>query len=170
MTFPPSPRWPAVGPAANRIHGMRLAFGTLLGGALLAAVLVVPLPARAADGLSLHDQWMRLIVASRPAAGYFVLENDGATARDLVGAESPACGQLMLHRSVRENGQDKMVMVKRIPVPAHGKVSFAPGGYHLMCMSPAKEMARGKNVSVTLKFADGATLKTDFPVRGATGK
>ena len=77
---------------------------------------------------------------------------------------------LMLHRSVDQGGQERMVEVASVPVPAHGKVSFMPGGYHLMCMSPAAAMRPGQSVPVTLRFADGGSLTASFPVRNATGK
>ena len=75
----------------------------------------------------------------------------------------------MLHRSVNDNGQERMEMVDSVPVPAHGEVKFEPGGYHLMCMSPTAEAARGRSVPVTLRFKDGGSLTASFPVRGATG-
>jgi hypothetical protein len=75
----------------------------------------------------------------------------------------------MLHRSVNDNGQERMEMVASVSVPAHGEVKFAPGGYHLMCMSPTAAAARGGSVSVTLRFQDGGSLVAIFPVRGATG-
>ena len=122
------------------------------------------------DGLSLSGGWMRIIVASRPAAGYFTLRNDGSAERKLVGASSPACGMMMLHRSKSENGVDAMMAVKTVTVPAHGSVRFAPGGYHIMCMQPKPVMTPGKSVPVTLSFGDGSTLTAAFMVRGAASK
>jgi periplasmic copper chaperone A len=77
---------------------------------------------------------------------------------------------LMLHKSIHKNGTERMVMVPSVVVPAHGRLRFAPGGYHLMCMHPAVAMRPGKTVQVTLKFASGKSLATSFPVRSATGK
>jgi copper(I)-binding protein len=129
------------------------------------------LPAWAAPkGLTISDSWMRMVIPSRPAAGYFTLSNETGKEHALVGASSPACGTLMLHRSIHKNGQDQMVMVREIPVPAHGTIKFAPGSYHLMCMKPSKDMAPGHSVPVTLKFKDGSTAMADFAVRGPTGK
>jgi len=110
------------------------------------------------DGLSVSDGWMRIIVASRPAAGYFTLRNDGPAERKLVDASSPDCGMMMLHRSKTENGVDKMMPVKAVTVPAHGSVRFAPGGYHIMCMQPKTAVKPGKSIPVTLSFGDGSTL------------
>ena len=63
---------------------------------------------------------------------------------------------------------EEMVAVEAIVVPAHGIITFAPAGYHLMCMSPGDAVTPGGAVSVTLTFADGGTLSADFPVRSAT--
>jgi len=149
-----------------------LAWSNLLGSALCALALALSYPAaRAAEpGLVISQPWLRLIMPSRPAAGYFVLSNNTDRMRTLIGAASPACGALMLHRSVNENGQERMEMVMSVTVPAHGEVKFAPGGYHLMCMSPTAAAARGRSVSITLRFKDGGSLAASFPVRGATGE
>jgi periplasmic copper chaperone A len=124
----------------------------------------------APSGLSVSGQWFRLIMPTRPAAGYFTLSNETATPQSLVGATSPGCGMLMLHKSVSKNGEESMVMVPSVAVPAHGKVRFAPGGYHLMCMSPTPLMKPGRSVPVTLRLANGETVSASFPVRGATGQ
>lgn len=110
------------------------------------------------------------MLPSRPAAGYFTLSNTSAKDRTLVGAETPACGKLMLHRSIHQGGQDRMEMVSSAPVPGHGTVKFAPGGNHLMCLSPTADVAPGHALTVTLRFADGGTLAVIFAVRGATAK
>jgi hypothetical protein len=63
-----------------------------------------------------------------------------------------------------------MAMIKTIDIPAHGSVSFAPGGYHLMCMSPSQQMIPGHSVAVLLHFANGGEITASFPVRSAAGK
>jgi hypothetical protein len=143
----------------------------LLAGIAAAAILAATIPARAADGgVAVNDPWMRAVIPSRPAAGYFTLLNGTDTAKALVGAQSPACGMLMLHQSRSENGNETMSMVDSVAIPPHGKVSFAPGGYHLMCMSPSPEVSRGHSIPVTLRFGDGSTLSANFPVRGPNEK
>jgi copper(I)-binding protein len=122
----------------------------------------------AASGVSVQKPWMRLIIKSRPAAGYFTLNNNTGSPVELTGAASNACGMLMLHQSKTVNGIEKMLPVKSVSVPAHGTLSFAPGSYHLMCMSPKSAMTVGATVPVTLKFADGKTITAQFPVKGAS--
>lgn len=139
-----------------------------------AALLLVAAAAtgRAATtaGIAISHPWMRFLTLEIPAAGYFTLHNDTAKPVVLTGAKSPDCGQLMLHRSVVSNHMASMVMVPSITVAAHGSVTFQPGGYHLMCMSPSTSMAPGKHVPVTLTFAHAPPLAAEFPVYGSTGK
>ncbi len=123
----------------------------------------------AQSDLAINNAWIRFIIASRPAAGYFTLTNSGARPHELVGASSPDCKSVMLHQSVNVNGVESMHMIPSVTVPAHGSVEFAPGGYHLMCMAPAPDMKVGGTASVTLDFKDGTTLSAAFEVRGATG-
>ena len=165
MTRWRSPSLPAAGPAASRVRR-----ATSAAGALAAALALASAASAAPNGLVISGQWFRLIMPSLPAAGYFILSNATAAPQRLVGAASPACGRLMLHKSVSANGTERMVMVASVPVPAHGKIEFAPGGYHLMCMSPSAAMKPGQTVPVTLRLADGETVIASFPVRGATGK
>lgn len=139
--------------------GLRLALAVLI---LLPSITVDA----ATAGLTVENPSMRFIIKSRPAAGYFTLQNNTGSAIDLTGASSGACGMLMLHQSKEVNGVEKMLPVKRIAVPAHGTVRFAPGGYHLMCMSPGSTMKVGAKVPVTLKFANGQTVTAQFPVKG----
>lgn len=156
-----SPRCRAAGRAARGFVVAAMAF----------AAATAALGAKAAEpGIRISEPWFRVIMPSRPAAGYLALTNDGAEARTLVGVASPGCGMLMLHRSVSHGGVEQMEMVKSIPVPAHSGVAFAPGGYHLMCMSPAASLTPGLSVPVTLSFADGGSITVDFLVRTATGK
>jgi periplasmic copper chaperone A len=75
-----------------------------------------------------------------------------------------------LHQSKEVNGAEKMLPVKSISIPAHGSVSFATGGYHLMCMSPGNALTVGAKVPVTLNFADGSAVTAQFPVKGAGAK
>lgn len=170
----PFPR--AVGPAASEPAGAACRIKRRSGFAGVAAAvaalgLMAMTPAHAGEpGLSLQGGWMRMLISSRPAGGYFTLHNAAAQDRTLTGAASPACGSVMLHRSVHNGTQERMIKVAQVKVPAHGTLSFAPGGYHLMCMHPGATMRPGASVPMTLRFADGGTLTASFLVKGAMGK
>ena len=60
-----------------------------------------------------------------------------------------------------------MAMVASVPVPPHGSLNFAPGGYHLMCMQPTGPLLTHSGTeNVTLHFANGATLSAPFTIEG----
>lgn len=141
--------------------------------ALLATVALLMgsgvLPASAAR-LRVTDGWFRALPEGLPAAGYFTLHNDGTQTVSLTGAESKACGMLMLHQSSEQGRMSRMRDVTSVPVPPGASVRFAPGGYHLMCMHPTAEMKPGASVAVTFEFSDGARSTAPFAVRNAKGQ
>lgn len=124
------------------------------------------LPAVAAPSVS--GAWIRALPGNLPAGGYFTLANSGTKPITLTGAQSPACGSLMLHMTHTMNGMAHMMAVDSVDVPAGGTFAFKPGAYHLMCMEP-KGLKPGTNVPVTLTFADGTHLTVPFAVKTATG-
>ena len=101
--------------------------------ALAALLLLAPLPAFAQTSpLSLSDGWIRFLPGN--SAGYFTLKNNGSAKVQLTGADTPACGMLMMHKSESTGGMSSMQDVKAVDIPGGGTLKFAPGGYHLMCM------------------------------------
>ena len=133
----------------------------------LSAMLAVPPRFAVAAPVAVTGAWFRYLLSAIPAGGYMTLHNPGATAMVLTGARSPACGSLLLHRSETGGGTERMVRVRQITLPPRGQAVFAPGGYHLMCLSP--HMHPGQTVIVTLRFADGSRQTARFTVRGANG-
>jgi hypothetical protein len=133
------------------------------------AALLLATPALAAN-MTVSGGWFRALPANLPAGGYFTLHNGGVVPISLIGAASPACGMLMLHESVSMNGMSSMESIESIPVPPGTDVTFAPGGYHLMCMKPTAAMKPGGSVPVTLQFADGSKVTSNFAVKNAKGQ
>jgi hypothetical protein len=124
----------------------------------------------AAGEIGISNAWFRALPAKLPAGGYFDLHNGGKIPAHLTGAQSPACGMLMLHKSSEKGGMSSMEDVQSIDVASGATVKFAPGGYHLMCMEPTAAMKPGGAVAVTLKFSDGSVATAKFAVKNATGK
>jgi copper(I)-binding protein len=123
---------------------------------------MLPVIAFAADPVTVSNPWFRYIVPNVPAGGYMTLQNQSSSPAVLIGAASPACGMIMVHRSESKSGTETMEGAPTVTVPAGGTRSFAPGGYHLMCMQP--NMKPGEQVPVTLTFQDGHTVSATFPV------
>ncbi|MBU6448621.1 MAG: copper chaperone PCu(A)C [Rhodospirillales bacterium] len=139
-----------------------LALPVLLGAASPATV-----PAPSPADVHAAHAWVRYLLPNLPASGYMTLTNTGDITTRLVKASSPACGALMLHESVDDGGTAMMTMVKSLTIPAHGQVSLAEGGYHLMCLKP--KMALGSKIGMTLSFSDGDNLLLLLPVYGPGG-
>lgn len=132
------------------------------------SALLTALPAHAADpSLAVSGAWIRLLPGTLPAGGYFTVKNSTGRARELTGASSPAYGHVMLHHSTQSGGQSHMVMVDSVTVPAHGTLSFAPGGYHLMLMQPKGGLKVGGSVTIMLHFKNGTTLTVPFKLQAA---
>jgi periplasmic copper chaperone A len=116
------------------------------------------------------DAWIRALPSNVPSGGYFTLSNDSDRRVVLTGASSPACGMLMLHRTETAGGVASMADVPSISIAGGEHVSFAPGGYHLMCMDPTPAIRPGNSVAITLEFGGGAKVTANFKVRSATGR
>lgn len=133
---------------------------------VVGALAMLPLPGQAANpAVTVTKPWMRYLLPSLPAAGYMTLHNSGNADAVLTAAVSPGCGMLMLHKSQDDSGMAMMMDMQTISIPAKGSITFAPGGYHLMCMRP--KMKIGEALPVTLTFQDGSTLAATLPVYGA---
>jgi hypothetical protein len=110
---------------------------------------------------------MLVLLPSRPAAGYFTIENHGSAPVVLSGASAPDCQSLMLHQSTTEGGTARMAMLDSLPVPPHGTVRFSPGGYHLMCQQPSGALLTHQGTeTVTLHFTDGSSATAAFAIQG----
>lgn len=137
---------------------------------LLVTLLCVGVSAATASDLEVSNAWVRVIPGGAPAGGYFDLRNNGRTGVQLVGASSPAFGQVMLHQSVIEQGQNRMSHVAKLDVAPASAITFSPGGYHLMMLQPVGKLTMGEKIPVTLQFAGGNHVTAQFDVRGPGGK
>lgn len=143
---------------------MRSSLLNLLLGGLLAAGAV---HATDAEQVRAHDAWIRVLPGALPAGGYVSLENTGDRPVSMRSASSTVYAEVMLHLSSTAGGVSRMSAVDALDIPAHSKAELAPGSYHLMLMQPSVAVKPGDKVSVTLSFADGSTLTTDFVARPA---
>lgn len=133
---------------------------------LLFAIGTASLAARSApqQGVHIEHAWIRWLPANLPAAGYAEIANDSDATVRITGASSPAYGMVMLHHSRLAHGDSTMEMVDHLDIPAHGQVTLAPGGYHLMLSHAKRPVKPGDIVRITLELAGGAKLRADFPV------
>ncbi|UPG96670.1 copper chaperone PCu(A)C [Luteibacter aegosomatissinici] len=136
---------------------------------LLVTALLATSAANAADttAVKASGAWIRVLPGGLPAGGYVTLENSSDKGVAVTGAESADYGDAMIHKSSTETGMGRMEMVDKVPVPAKGKVAFAPGGYHVMLMQPKHPVNPGDKVVVTFSLSDGTTLPVTFEAKPA---
>jgi periplasmic copper chaperone A len=102
---------------------------------------------------------------SRPAIGtgvvYARITNGGNAAERLDAARTPLARVVEIHRSSAGSAtMNGMVMtgvmsMQRVPaltIPAHGSVTLAPGGYHLMAIGLRHDLHPGERFSLQLHF------------------
>jgi len=134
----------------------------------LCLILTLPL-AFAADkeaSVAVHDAWVREAPPGMSMmAGYMELRNTTPRSQVLVGASSSGFESVMLHRSVVKDGMAGMRHESEIELTPNASSSFAPGGYHLMLMSPKRALRVGDSVVINLEFRGGLVLPITFEVR-----
>jgi periplasmic copper chaperone A len=118
--------------------------------------------------VSVSGAWVRWLPNDLPAAGYATLKNEGATPLRLTGASSPDYAGVMLHRSISENGVERMVKADGIDIPPGQSFALAPGGYHLMLMRAKHPVHPGDTVTLHFEFADGAGVDAKVAVKPAS--
>lgn len=119
------------------------------------------------DTVQAHQARIRWLPEPLPLAGYLTVHNGTRRNVRLVGAHSADFGEVMLHRSVHENGQARMQAVDGVDIPPGEDLVLQPSGLHLMLMHRSHALAVGDRVMVTLQFADGTRLPVQFVVRPA---
>ena len=136
----------------------------ILAGFLLLQGMV---PVAFADGnIVVHEAWIRAAPPNAPVlAGYMTVENQSSAEKSLIGAASPAFGNVTIHRTGHADGVASMTHLPKIGIAAHGKLVFQPDGYHLMLMQPKWSLQAGDRVPMELKFADGLRVSVSFVVR-----
>lgn len=129
-----------------------------------------------APAVRVVQPWVAATTPERPtAAGAFVqLVNDTDQPARLVGARTAIAGTVEVHETVP--GPDGPVMqpkVGGITIPAHGSVTLAPGGDHVMLMGLDRPLRPGDEVILTLLLTGdafgSAQLRVRAPVKAFTG-
>jgi copper(I)-binding protein len=136
--------------------------------ALLAvAIPAVALPAVAMAGdIEIKGAEMRASIGHSPnTAGYMTIVNHGAKPDRLLSASCGCAGMVMVHKTEVSGGMAMMMSEPAITIPAHGEVTFKPGGLHLMVMDLKKPVALGTVQDVTLTFEHAGKVTAVFLIK-----
>ncbi|MDC8753297.1 copper chaperone PCu(A)C [Erythrobacter sp. sf7] len=106
-------------------------------------------------------------VAGNPAAVYFDLDYQGDQGLTIRKADVEGAGMTMMHDYGEYDFKVQMMEALPIALTKGSKVSFEPGGLHIMAMEPSADLAPGDKVKVTLTMSGGATQEFEAEVRAA---
>ena len=108
------------------------------------------------EPIEVENARIRLVPGGGPMAGYMRLSNNTENVVRLVGAETPAFGSVMIHRTVIENGRARMEHQSGgVTITPGDSVEFKPRDLHLMLMRPQAELSVGDTVDIALEFEGG---------------
>ena len=132
---------------------------------LVSALSVVPAAGEEA-GVSVRDAWIRETPPGMTMmAGYMELRNNTSRPQVLLAASSSAFQGVMIHRTIVKDGMAGMAHASQIELAPSASLVFAPGGYHLMLMTPKRALRAGDPVVINLEFRGGLVLPVAFEVR-----
>ena len=114
--------------------------------------------------IKIEDAYTRATAPGQQVAGGFLKIDNKGNADQLLGASSPAAGEVQLHEMAMDGNVMKMRQVKDIAVPAGGAVELKPGGLHLMFINVKAPLTAGESVPVKLKFAKAGEVEVKMPV------
>lgn len=147
------------------VNNMKIFRQSLLG--VLAVGLVQWSSAVATEDpvLLLEKGWIRAMPPGmKMTAGFGRLRNLSDQALKIVGFSSPAFGEVSLHLSETIDGVSRMRGIPSLRIEAGASVELAPGGYHLMLMTPRESLEPDQPVTVVLTTADGDEFSFTVPV------
>ncbi len=101
------------------------------------------------------------------SAAYMEIVNRGSAADWLVSVTTDVAGVAEIHTSeLDDQGLIRMrPLTDGLEIPANGRVSLQPGGYHLMLMALRQDLVAGERIELTLNFESGQSLTVSAEVR-----
>jgi hypothetical protein len=160
-------RPPASGKAAHLIGYAILAVAMLL---IVAGAAVAH--EYSAKGVTVTHPWARATPGGATiGSAYLEVKAERGKGDRLIGARSPAAGNVELHNHVMEGGIARMRRVDAIAVPGGTSVVLRPSGYHLMLTNLKAPLKEGDLVKITLVFEKAGAIDLEATVEpiGATG-
>lgn len=127
-------------------------------------------PSTAADSVTITDQWAKASEGGMSAA-FGRLHNSGEHAVTVASASSPVSTTVELHEVATDGGGAPFMRPKAggFVIPAHGELTLAPGGEHIMFIDLRGALRTGTDAPVTLTFSDGSTTTFTTQVRDFSG-
>lgn len=136
--------------------------------AALLCLLLAATPGWAGGTLTVSAAWARATPpGAATGAAYCTLTNSGNAPDRLVEARTEAADSVMAHVTTLVGGVYRM-RDGALQIPAHGAVTLAPDGGHLMLMGLKQPLREGTTLRLRLRFAIAGTVEVVVPVLAPT--
>lgn len=103
-------------------------------------------------------------------AGFARMDNPCSKPISVVGASSPAFGNVELHETTIVDGISRMRAVSRLQIDGGASRQMEPGGLHLMLMQSRVAPRAGEKLRVDFELSDGSIVHGEFEVRVANAR
>ncbi len=118
------------------------------------------------SSITVNEAWVNSApLMGMPGAAYFVIQNNGAAADQLLSVESDIAQTLEMHETKESGGIMQMSPVASVPIPAGSQVEFKPGGFHVMLIGLTRELKTGDKVQLMLNFEKAGKVPVTAEVR-----
>jgi copper(I)-binding protein len=139
--------------------------------------LILSVAFACAIGLQVHAQtsgpspivvehpWARATPGgAKTGATYLTLINNADSADQLLGATTPVADKVQFHSTSEENGVSHMREMHAIDLSPRARVTFDPGGMHIMLVGLKQALKEGQTFPLTLTFAKAGKVDVTIPV------
>lgn len=133
-------------------------------------LLAIATCATAADGrvgpILVQQPWAReLPPVSTVAAAYLSVHNSGTQPDRLLAAATPAASRVEIHTHEHSAGMMRMRQIDGVDLLPGQRVSFEPGGLHLMLIDVQRPLIAGQGFALTLTFQHAGSVQVQVEVR-----
>lgn len=135
---------------------------------LLALFFVGPAPTQtsAQNTLIIDHPWARATPrGAKTGAVYLSVVSNGSADR-LLGATTPVADKVQFHSVSEENGVSRMREMHAVDIAPGGKVTFSPGGMHIMLVGLKQPLKQGDTFLITLTFEKAGKRRLTVPIAG----
>ena len=132
--------------------------------------LLLLMPTQAMAEIMVEDAWVRLPPpVADTAAGYMTIRNHNGKDVEITKVSTAIATNPEFHTMEMHDGMMHMQKMEKVIVPAHGGITFNPGGNHLMLIGLTRALKTGEHLMITLETSDGQSVMIHAEVRDARG-
>jgi periplasmic copper chaperone A len=116
------------------------------------------------NGIQIRDAWMRPAAQGANGAVYFVIQNSTSKVDEIIQVSSEIAEAVEMHESKMNGDVMQMNQRQSVPLGVNEKVTFEPGGLHIMLVGLREDLKNGDKIAITLHFKNHEDIQISVPV------